>query len=65
MTQSEAREAAREMQDDDVMAVATTVRPNSKGDGWVHGGWADKTSRWVVARVEYPGGQPVEILAGV
>ncbi len=32
--------------------IADTVRPNTRGDGWIRGGWADKTSQWVVIDAE-------------
>lgn len=64
MTQAEARQAARSMSAGDALAVATTVRSNGRG-GWIHGGWPDKTSIWVVASVPAPGSQPTAILAGV
>jgi len=48
-TQAEARDMARTMSHTPgVIPVATTIRPNRRGDGWVHGGWPDKESVWVV-----------------
>jgi hypothetical protein len=44
--------------------VATTVRPNGQG-GWISGGWADKSSIWVVCTVKFPGAVPDEIVEGL
>ena len=66
MNQSEARQRAQTLSmEKGKIHVATTVRPNANGDGWIVGGWADKSSLWVVVTVKFPGAIPDEIIEGL
>lgn len=48
-TQAEARAMARRLSEETgVVHVADTIRPSTKDGQWLRGGWADKTSVWVV-----------------
>jgi hypothetical protein len=66
MNQGEARQRAQTLSmEEGKVHVATTVRPNKEGDGWIIGGWADKSSIWVVVTVKYPGAIPDNIVEGL